>query len=37
MAYHAWSPERVGYGNGGVRSLRVARVEIIDGVPHQSL
>lgn len=26
MAYHAWTPGTVGYGRGGARSLRIARV-----------
>jgi beta-xylosidase len=34
MAYHAWQPGRVGYGNGGLRTMRVARVHITDGVPQ---
>jgi beta-xylosidase len=33
LAYHAWSAERASYSAGGVRSLRVERVEIRDGSP----
>ncbi len=33
MAYHAWTPGAVGYPNGGKRSLRIARVDFVDGRP----
>jgi beta-xylosidase len=33
MAYHGWQPGRVGYGNGGARSLHVTRVGFDDGLP----
>jgi len=33
MAYHAWTPGTVGYGAGGARSLRIARLEFRHGVP----
>lgn len=33
MAYHAWTPGTVGYGDGGARSLRIARVDTSRGAP----
>ena len=33
MAYHAWTPGRVGYRAGGARSLRIACVGFTDGRP----
>jgi beta-xylosidase len=33
MAYHAWSPGRVGYGAGGARSLWVDRIDFVGGQP----
>lgn len=33
MAFHAWTPGAVGYANAGRRSLCVARVELVDGLP----
>lgn len=33
MAYHAWSPGKVGYGAGGARSLRIGRLEFPHGAP----
>jgi len=33
MAYHAWHHDRVGYPNGGARSLWVGRVRFVDGAP----
>lgn len=33
VAYHAWSAGRASYAAGGVRSLRVERVEFKDGSP----
>lgn len=33
MAYHAWTPGSVGYGSGGARSLRIARIEFRHGAP----
>jgi hypothetical protein len=33
MAFHAWTPDRVGYENGGVRSLWVERIAFEDGRP----
>jgi beta-xylosidase len=33
MSYHAWSPARIGYESGGVRSLRIDRVVIENGAP----
>jgi beta-xylosidase len=32
IAYHSWTPPLTSYASGGVRSLRVDRVEIKDGV-----
>ncbi|MGH9277831.1 MAG: glycoside hydrolase family 43 protein [Acidimicrobiales bacterium] len=37
MAYHAWTPGTVGYGNGGARSLRIARVTFTGGEPVADL
>jgi beta-xylosidase len=34
MAHHAWHPDRVGYGNGGVRSLRLVAIDIVGGRPQ---
>jgi hypothetical protein len=31
LAYHAWSAERIGYRKGGVRSLRLERLELTGG------
>lgn len=36
MAYHGWEPSRVGYANGGARSLRLAEVHFDDGAPVAS-
>lgn len=33
MAYHAWAPGTVGYGGGGARTLRIARVDTSSGAP----
>jgi beta-xylosidase len=33
MAYHAWTPGRIGYRAGGARSLRLARLVFYDGRP----
>jgi beta-xylosidase len=33
MAYHAWTPGAVGYGAGGARSLRIARIGFVNGRP----
>lgn len=33
MAYHAWSSDAVGYGAGGKRSLRIARIGFRHGAP----
>lgn len=33
MAYHGWTPGSVGYGGGGARSLRIARVGFSAGYP----
>jgi beta-xylosidase len=33
MAYHGWQPGRIGYGSGGARSLHLARVSFVDGLP----
>ena len=33
MAYHGWTPDSVGYGGGGARSLRIARVGFVGGRP----
>ena len=33
MAYHAWTPGRVGYRAGGARSLRIDYVDFVDGKP----
>jgi beta-xylosidase len=33
MAYHGWRPGRIGYSKGGARSLHVARVSFVDGLP----
>lgn len=33
MAYHAWTPARVGYQAGGARSLRIASVDFVGGSP----
>ena len=38
MAYHGWEPGRVGYGNGGARTLRLARVRFDEtGIPRLGL
>ena len=38
MAYHGWQPDRVGYPQGGARTLRLARVRFDEtGVPRLSL
>jgi hypothetical protein len=29
LAYHGWSPTAIGYRAGGVRSLRLDRVEVV--------
>jgi beta-xylosidase len=34
IAYHGWTPGRVGYAIGGHRSLWIDRVDIVDGVPR---
>ena len=34
MAYHAWTPEVIGYSSGGARTLRVARVDFPHGAPR---
>jgi beta-xylosidase len=36
MAFHAWTPPDVGYGNGGVRSLWTVRLAFEDGRPRVS-
>jgi beta-xylosidase len=33
LAYHAWTSGAVGYGHGGARSLRFARLALVDGRP----
>jgi beta-xylosidase len=33
LAYHAWRPDRVGYGSGGVRSLWIDDLAFADGRP----
>ena len=33
MAYHAWTPGKVGYAAGGARSLHVDRLEFVEGRP----
>lgn len=33
MAFHAWTPDAVGYANGGRRALGLARVDFVDGAP----
>lgn len=33
MAFHAWAPGAVGYGNGGRRALGIAGVAFVDGAP----
>ena len=33
MAYHAWTPGKVGYRAGGARSLRIASIEFVGGRP----
>ncbi|HEV8625351.1 MAG TPA: glycoside hydrolase family 43 protein [Acidimicrobiia bacterium] len=33
IAFHAWTPPRVGYENGGVRSLWIERLDFEDGRP----
>ena len=33
MAYHAWTPNTVGYSSGGTRSLRITRVAFPHGAP----
>lgn len=33
MAFHAWTPEAVGYRNGGRRALSIAGVAFVDGEP----
>lgn len=33
LAYHAWDRGRVGYGNGGARSLRIGRLDLTGDVP----
>jgi beta-xylosidase len=34
MAHHAWHGARVGYRNGGVRSLRLVAIDIVGGRPQ---
>jgi beta-xylosidase len=33
MAYHAWSPPSASYRDGGMRSLRLAPMAVVNGVP----
>jgi beta-xylosidase len=33
IAFHAWTPPRVGYENGGARSLWIERIDFVDGRP----
>jgi hypothetical protein len=33
MAFHAWTPEAVGYRHGGRRALHIAGVAFVDGEP----
>jgi hypothetical protein len=33
MAFHAWTPNAVGYRTGGRRALCIAGVAFVDGVP----
>jgi len=33
MAFHAWHPHRVGYGNGGMRSLHLVALDVVNGRP----
>jgi beta-xylosidase len=33
LGYHAWTSGAVGYGQGGARSLRFARLALVDGRP----
>ena len=33
IAFHAWTPPRVGYENGGARSLWIERLDFEDGRP----
>lgn len=33
MSYHAWTSPKIGYSNGGVRSLRIDPLEFQDGAP----
>ncbi|MFN2506686.1 MAG: glycoside hydrolase family 43 protein [Acidimicrobiales bacterium] len=33
IAYHAWSPGRIGYDNGGARSLWIDRISFTSGAP----
>jgi beta-xylosidase len=33
MAYHAWTAAKTTYRDGGVRSLRLARMDFLDGLP----
>jgi hypothetical protein len=33
LAFHAWSASQVGYGNGGVRTLRVLPMTFPGGNP----
>jgi beta-xylosidase len=35
MVYHAWQPGRVGYANGGVRTVRVSTVQLVADVPQE--
>lgn len=37
MAYHAWTAPLVGYGSGGVRSLRIDPVSFAEGIPTVTL
>lgn len=33
MSYHAWTSPKIGYSNGGARSLRIDPIEFQDGAP----
>lgn len=33
LAFHAWTPPRVGYENGGARSLWIEAIDFVDGRP----
>ena len=37
IAFHAWTPPRVGYDDGGARSLWIERLEFRDGRPGAAL